>query len=154
MPPRSTLARAATFASAAIVLSTLGASSPAVGLEPEARPTPTCDPAAPDASARTMAGRPRGLDHETLTASDVRRIEEGFDRALERRGSRADRLPSAIRGPVRVDVVDRNRSPPPSQAQINGQLRPVHRGFSARQSDDSAPTHVSFFLNPFNRVNN
>ena len=154
MPPRSTLARAATFASAAIVLSTLGASSPAVGLEPEARPAPTCDPAAPDASARTMAGRPRGLDHETLTASDVRRIEEGFDRALERRGSRANRLSPAIRVPVRVNVVDGNRHRGPSKAQINGQLRTLNLAFSGGQSDENAATSVSFFLKSFNRVKN
>ncbi|HZJ07319.1 MAG TPA: zinc metalloprotease [Nocardioidaceae bacterium] len=101
-----------------------------------------------------MAGRPRGLDHETLTASDVRRIEEGFDRALERRGSRADRLPSAIRVPVRVNVVDGNRYRGPSKAQINGQLRTLNRGFSGRQSDESEPTNVSFFLKSFNRVKN
>lgn len=147
-------ARLAAFASAAVVLTSLGVFTPATAVVPAAhRNAPTCTAATePAVGGRSL----RAGDHENLSARDLRRMDRLLEQALARhRGAATGAQRRSVRRvPVRVHVIDGKRYRGPSKAEVRTQLNILNRAYSGEQSQASSEAGVSFVLKSFHRVRN
>ena len=139
--------RVATFAAAAVVLSSMAPASVAAPLTTTHRSADaTCEPA---------ARLDRAADESDYTLGDLRRIDSRLERtlALTSSGTSA-RFGLVLRIPVHAHVIDGNRSRGPSKKAVVRQVGILNSAFDGGQSQHNAATPFQFYLESFDRTRN